>query len=93
MSFPRGQRIQRPEGTGPSWYLTALSQVRREAYGDVMVHFEMNGSDDITGRLDQPQTVVGPLGTIVLGDGEHVLAHDIEAFTLLPDPPAEEAAQ
>ena len=93
MSFRRGERIQRPEGTGPSWYLTALSQVRREAHGDVMVHFEMNGTEDITGRLDQPQTVVGPLGTIVLGDGEHVFAHDIEAFTLLPDPPEEDVAE
>jgi hypothetical protein len=53
----------------------------------------MNGSPDTTGWLDQPTTVVGPLGTIVLGGGEHVFAHDIEAFTLLPDPPEEDGSQ
>ena len=84
--FRRGERIERPPGTGPSWYLTALSQVRREAHGDVPIRFELAGAPDVVGRLDQPNTVVGPLGTVVLGDGEHVAANDIEAFILLPDP-------
>jgi hypothetical protein len=85
MTFPRGQRVQRPAGTGPSWYLTALSQVRREAHRSVPIRFEMADGSDVVGVLDQPNTVVGPLGTVVLGDGEQVPAHDIEAFTLLPD--------
>jgi len=86
MTFRRGERIQRPPGTGPSWYLTALSQVRREAHGTTTVRFELAGSPDVVGQLDQPNTVVGPLGTVVLANGEQVLAHDIEAFTLLPEP-------
>ena len=86
MSFPRGQRIRRPDGTGPSWYLTALSQVRREAHGDVPVKFELTGARRLEGVLDQPNTVVGPLGTIVLAEGKQVAAAEIEAFTLLPDP-------
>jgi hypothetical protein len=90
VTFRRGERIQRPEGTGPSWYLTALSQVRREALGDTPIRFELNGSPDVVGRLDRPNTVVGPLGTVVLADGVHVAAQDIEAFTLLPDPELEE---
>ena len=85
MTFRRGERIQRPPGTGPSWYLTALSQVRREALGDTPIRFELVGSPDVVGRLDRPNTVDGPLGTVVLADGEHILAHEIEAFTLLPD--------
>ena len=86
MLFPRGERVERPEGTGPSWYLTALSQVRREAHGTVQIRFELDGSPDVIGELDQPNTVVGPLGTVVLGGGEQVFAHDILSFTLLPDP-------
>ena len=86
MSFPRGLRIQRPAGTGPSWYLTALSQVRREAHGDVPIRVELVGGEDVLGTLDQPNTVVGPLGTVVLAGGTEVLAAEIEAFTLLPDP-------
>lgn len=89
MMFARGKRIQRPEGTGPSWYLTALSQVRREALGDTPIRFELAGSPDVVGVLDRPNTVVGPLGTVVLADGEEILAHDIEAFTLLPNPEPE----
>jgi len=86
MTFQRGVRIERPEGTGPSWYLTALSQVRREAYGDVPVRFELTSGPDVEGVLDQPNTVVGPLGTIVLAGGRKVAAAEIEAFTLLRDP-------
>ena len=90
MSFPRGERIQRPEGTGPSWYLTALSQVRREALSNVPIRIELAGSPDVVGVLDRPKTVVGPLGTVVLAEGEQVLAAEIEAFTLLPDPQPED---
>ena len=86
MTFPRGQRVQRPAGTGPSWYLTALSQVRREAHGDVPIRVELVGGEDVLGTLDQPNTVVGPLGTVVLAGGKQVAAAEIEAFTLLPDP-------
>lgn len=89
MIFRRGDRIKRPPGTGPSWYLTALSQVRREALGSTPIRFELAGAPDVIGRLDQPTTVVGPLGTVVLADGEQILAHEIEAFTLLPDPEPE----
>lgn len=89
MTFPRGQRIQRPPGTGPSWYLTALSQVRREAHRDVPIRVELSGGEDVLGHLDQPNTVVGPLGTVVLAGGKQVAAAEIEAFTLLPDPKPE----
>jgi hypothetical protein len=85
VTFPKGERIERPPGTGPSWYLTALSQVRRTALGDTPIRFELAGAPDVVGRLDRPNTVVGPLGTVVLADGVHVAAQDIEAFTLLPD--------
>ena len=86
MNYPRGERIQRPDGTGPSWYLTALSQIRREGLGHLPIRFELAGSDDVVGHLDQPNTVVGPLGTVVLADGKHIACGDIVAFTVLPDP-------
>ena len=86
MTFRRGERIERPPDTGPSWYLTALSQVRREAPGAVPIRFELANGPDVVGVLDQPKTVVVPLGMVVLGDGRQIAVHDIEAFTLLPDP-------
>lgn len=91
MSFRRGERYERPPGTGPSWYLSALSQVRREALGSTPIRFELAGSADVVGHLDRPNTVVGPLGTVVLADGQQILAHDIEAFTLLTEPDADAA--
>lgn len=89
MTFARGERFTRPEGTGPSWYLAALSQVRREALGDTPIRFELAGSPDVIGVLDRPNTVVGPLGTVLLADGAKILAAEIEAFTLLPVPQEE----
>ena len=90
MTFPKDQRIQRPEDAGASWYLTALSQVRREGLGHLPIRFELNGSEDVIGHLDQPTTVVGPLGTVVLADGHHIACGDIVAFTLLSEPPPSE---
>ena len=84
-SFPKDERIQRPEEAGASWYLTALSQVRREGLGHLPIRFELAGSDDVVGRLDQPTTVVGPLGTVVLADGTQIACAEIEAFTLLSE--------
>lgn len=90
MTFPKDQRIQRPEDAGASWYLTALSQVRREGLGHLPIRFELSGSDDVIGHLDQPTTVVGPLGTVVLADGHQIACGDILAFTLLSEPPPSE---
>ena len=90
-SFPKDQRIQRPEEAGASWYLIALSQVRREGLGHLPIRFELEGSEDVVGRLDQPNTVVGPLGMVVLADGKQIACADIMAFTLLSEPaPAED---
>jgi hypothetical protein len=86
VSYPKDQRIQRPEEAGPSWYLIALSQVRREGLGHLPIRFELNGSEDVVGRLDQPNTVVGPLGTVVLSDGRQIACGDIVAFTVLSEP-------
>lgn len=86
MTFRKGERIQRPEEAGASWYLNALSQVRREGLGHLPIRFELTGSDDVVGRLDQPNTVVGPLGTVVLADGHQIACGDIVAFTVLSDP-------
>ena len=91
LTFPRGKRITRPEGTGPSWYLAALSQVRREALCDTPIRFELTDKPDLVGKLDRPNTVVGPLGTVVLGGGEQVFAAEIEAFTLLREEDTETA--
>lgn len=88
MSFRKGERIQRPEEAGASWYLTALSQVRREGLGHLPIRFELSGSDDVVGHLDRPNTVVGPLGTVVLAEGNQIACGDIVAFTVLSDPAA-----
>jgi hypothetical protein len=79
----------RPDEAGASWYLTALSQVRREGLGHLPIRFELTGSDDVIGHLDQPNTVVGPLGTVVLAEGNQIPCGDIVAFTLLPEPEPE----
>ncbi len=86
MTFRKDERIQRPDEAGASWYLTALSQVRREGLGRLPIRFELAGSDDVVGHLDQPNTVVGPLGTVVLAEGDQIPCGDIVAFTVLSEP-------
>lgn len=87
MNFRRGARYQRPAEAGPSWYVAALSQVRREGLGEIPIRFELAGAPDLIARLDQPNTVIGALGTIGLAGGERVTCADIEAFTVLAQPP------
>lgn len=89
MNFRRGQRYQRPAEAGPSWYVAALSQVRREGLGDIPIRFELVGGPDLVGHLDRPNTVVGTLGTVGLAEGDQIVCADIEAFTVLTESPSD----
>jgi len=93
MNFRRGERYQRPAEAGPSWYVSALSQVRREGLGEIPIRFELVGGSDVVGHLDRPNTVVGALGTIGLAGGELIACADIEAFTVLAHPSSDEGSE
>ncbi len=82
MSSDEGERVERPPGSGPTWCVPALTQLRRQEMGDIAIHLETN-QGDVFGHLDRVSTVLGTIGTIALSDGQKVNCDDVHAYTVI----------
>ena len=89
MEFDDSQRVQRPPGQAPAWCLQSLTKLRREEMGDIAIKLEVRGQGEVYGYLDRVSSVLGTRGTIMLAEGDRISCDDVDAYTVIIEPPYE----